>query len=162
MHAREWGSPDILVNFVKLLTDAYRTGTGISQGGMSLDAGKVAEIVDNLDVVVFPQANPDGRHHSMTVDPMWRKNRHPVGHGDPHCAVGGGNGPGVDINRNYDFLWDFPSLFSPDAPLADLDRSVQRGLPRAVGRVRAGDRQRVLAAGPRAERRLLHRRALVR
>ena len=84
---------------------------------MSLDAGKVAEIVDNLDVVVFPQANPDGRHHSMTVDPMWRKNRRPVGHGDPHCAAGGGNGPGVDINRNYDFLWDFPSLFSPDAPV---------------------------------------------
>jgi murein tripeptide amidase MpaA len=118
VHAREWGSPDILVNFVKLLTDAYRTGTGISQGGMSLAAGKVAEIVETLDVVVFPQANPDGRHHSMTVDPMWRKNRHPVRHGDPHCAVGGGKGPGVDLNRNYDFQWDFTSLFSPDAPLA--------------------------------------------
>lgn len=117
VHAREWGSPDILVNFVKLLTDAYRTGTGIDQGGMSLDAEKVAQIVDNLDVVVFPQANPDGRHYSMTVDPMWRKNRRPAGHGDPHCAPGGGNGPGVDINRNYDFLWDFPSLFSPDAPV---------------------------------------------
>jgi len=117
VHAREWGSPDILVNFVKLLTDAYRTGTGIRQGEMSLDAGKVAEIVDNLDVVVFPQANPDGRHYSMTVDPMWRKNRRPVGHSDPHCATGGGNGPGVDINRNYDFLWDYPSLFSPQAPV---------------------------------------------
>jgi hypothetical protein len=45
VHAREWGSPDILVNFVKLLTDAYRTGTGIDQGGMSLDAEKVAAIV---------------------------------------------------------------------------------------------------------------------
>jgi murein tripeptide amidase MpaA len=117
VHAREWGSPDILVNFVKLLTDAYRTGTGISQGGMSLDAGKVAEIVDNLDVVVFPQANPDGRHYSMTADPMWRKNRRPIGQGDPHCAAGGGNGPGVDINRNYDFLWDYPTLFSPQAPI---------------------------------------------
>jgi carboxypeptidase T len=117
VHAREWGSPDILVNFVKLLTDAYRTSAGISQGGMNLDAGKVAEIVENLDVVVFPQANPDGRHHSMTVDPMWRKNRRPAGHGDPHCAVGGGNGPGVDINRNYDFLWDFPTAFSPQAPV---------------------------------------------
>jgi murein tripeptide amidase MpaA len=130
VHAREWGSPDILVNFVKLLTDAYRTGTGISQGGMSLEAGKVAEIVDNLDVVVFPQANPDGRHYSMTVDPMWRKNRRPVGHSDPHCAAGGGNGPGVDINRNYDFLWDFPSLFSPQAPVqtsSDPCSEVYRG-----------------------------------
>ena len=40
VHAREWGSPDILINFVQLLTDAYRTGTGISQGGMSLGAGE--------------------------------------------------------------------------------------------------------------------------
>jgi murein tripeptide amidase MpaA len=117
VHAREWGSSDILVNFANLLTDAYRTGGGISQGGMNLDAGNVVEIVDNLDVVVFPQANPDGRHHSMTVDPMWRKNRRPVARGDRRCATGGGNGPGVDINRNYDFLWDFPSLFSPDAPV---------------------------------------------
>ena len=117
VHAREWGSPDILVNFVKLLTDAYRTRGGITQGGMSLDPAKVVEIVDNLDVVVLPQANPDGRHHSMTVDPMWRKNRRPVGHGGRHCATGGGKGPGVDINRNYDFLWDYPARFSPDAPI---------------------------------------------
>ena len=134
IHAREWGSPDILINFVRLLTDAYRAGTGLSQGGLSLDAGKVAEIVDNLDVVVFPQANPDGRHHSMTVDPMWRKNRRPVGHGDPHCTVGGGNGPGVDINRNYDFMWDFPTLFSPRAPVqtsVDPCKETYRG-PSAV------------------------------
>lgn len=117
VHAREWGSSDILVNFVTLLTDAYRTGSGVSQGGMSVEAGKVTEIVDNLDVVVFPQANPDGRHHSMTVDPMWRKNRRPAGRGDRRCPTGGGNGPGVDINRNYDFLWDFPSSFSPQAPV---------------------------------------------
>jgi len=52
VHAREWGSSDILINFVRSLTDAYRTGTGISQGGMTLGAGKVREIVHHLDVVV--------------------------------------------------------------------------------------------------------------
>jgi murein tripeptide amidase MpaA len=36
VHAREWGSPDILVHFVRLLTDAYRTGTRITQGAMPL------------------------------------------------------------------------------------------------------------------------------
>jgi murein tripeptide amidase MpaA len=118
VHAREWGSPDILVNFVQLLTDAYRNGTGITQGGAAVGAEQVRAIVDTLDVVVFPQANPDGRHHSMTVDPMWRKNRRPAGTGDPGCPSGGGNGPGVDINRNYDFLWDFPTTFSPSAPVA--------------------------------------------
>jgi len=133
VHAREWGSPDILINFVRLLTDAYRTGTGINQGGMSLGPAKIREIVHNLDVVVFPQANPDGRHHSMTIDPMWRKNRRPPGLGDPSCTVGGGDGPGVDLNRNYDFLWDFPTKFSPDAPVmtsTDPCSEIYRG-PRA-------------------------------
>jgi carboxypeptidase T len=130
VHAREWGSPDILINFVRELTDAYRNGNGISQGGMSLGIDEVRDIVNTLDVVVFPQANPDGRHYSMTVDPMWRKNRRPVGPGEPTCAGGGGDGPGVDINRNYDFLWDFPTKFSPAAPVvtsADPCSEIYRG-----------------------------------
>jgi carboxypeptidase T len=118
VHAREWGSPDILINFVQLLTDAYRTGTGITQGGASVSADEVQRIVTTLDVVVFAQANPDGRHHSMTLDPMWRKNRRPTDPGQSPCPSGGGNGPGVDLNRNYDFLWDFPTAFSPEAPVA--------------------------------------------
>jgi carboxypeptidase T len=118
VHAREWGSPDILINFVQLLTDAYRTGTGITQGGASISADEVQRIVTTLDVVVFPQANPDGRHHSTTADPMWRKNRRPTDPEQPPCPSGGGQGPGVDINRNYDFLWDYPVAFSPQAPVA--------------------------------------------
>ncbi len=117
IHAREWGSPDILINFIQLLTDAYRTNTGITQGGMSITAADVQRIVTALDVVVFPQANPDGRHHSMTVDAMWRKNRRPAEPGAAACDVGGGDGPGVDINRNYDFLWDYPTKFSAKAPV---------------------------------------------
>src|SRR3954466_7500801 len=117
-HAREWGSPDILINFVQLLTDAYRTKTGTAQGGASVSGDEVQRIVTTLDVVVFPQANPDGRHHSTTADPMWRKNRRPTDPGQPPCPSGGGQGPGVDINRNYDFLWDYPVAFSPQAPVA--------------------------------------------
>jgi carboxypeptidase T len=117
VHAREWGSPDILVNFVRLLTDGYRSGTGITQGGANVSAAQVRQIVDNLDVVVFPQANPDGRHHSMTVDPMWRKNRRPADPDRPPCPTGDGRGPGVDLNRNYDFLWDYTTKFSPNAPV---------------------------------------------
>ena len=118
VHAREWGSSDILVNFVQRLTEAYRTGTDITQGGATFSAQQVRAIVDTLNIVVFPQANPDGRHYSMTVDPMWRKNRRPADPGDPGCTAGGGSGPGVDINRNYDFLWDFPTAFDSSAPVA--------------------------------------------
>ena len=118
VHAREWGSPDILINFVQVLTDAYRTSTGITQPGITLSAEDVQYIVNNLDILVFPQANPDGRHHSMTVDQMWRKNRRPADPGQAPCRVGGGDGPGVDVNRNYDFLWDFKKKFHPKAPVA--------------------------------------------
>src|SRR2546421_325230 len=48
VHAREWGSPDILVNFVQRLTDAYRNGTGITQGGAAVSAEQVRAIVEIL------------------------------------------------------------------------------------------------------------------
>jgi hypothetical protein len=117
VHAREWGSSDILVSFVQRLTDAYRNGTGLTLGGKSFGAADIRGIVEMLDIVVFPQANPDGRRYSMSVDPMWRKNRRPAESSSPACAVGGGSGPGVDLNRNYEFLWDFPKKFSPAAPV---------------------------------------------
>jgi murein tripeptide amidase MpaA len=50
----------------------------------------------------------------MTADSMWRKNRRPApaGRSHPECV-------GVDLNRNYDFLWDYPNHFSPRAPVAN-------------------------------------------
>jgi len=65
-HAREWGSPDILINCVEQLCEAYRTQSGIALGGKNFAAPQVQKIVNEKDVYVFPQANPDGRHHSMT------------------------------------------------------------------------------------------------
>lgn len=114
VHAREWGSPDILVNFSQQLTDAYRRHTGITLGNQSFPSADVRAIVETKAVYVFPQANPDGRHHSMTKAPMWRKNRRPApaGHPATKCA-------GVDLNRNYDFLWNFPKYFAPASPIAN-------------------------------------------
>lgn len=117
VHAREWGSPDILINFTQLALDAIDDGREVAQGRYTAAAADVRSMIEAFDIFVFPQVNPDGRHHSMTVDPMWRKNRRPRSAGDPACPTGGGKGPGVDINRNYDFLWDYTSKFSPQAPV---------------------------------------------
>jgi murein tripeptide amidase MpaA len=105
VHAREWGGPDILVSFVERLTAAAAAGAGISLPGYSVPAADVERIVAGLDVVVFPQVNPDGRAYSMRPggDEMWRTNRRP-------SPVGG-----VDVNRNYDWLWDFRRHFDPRA-----------------------------------------------
>ncbi len=114
VHAREWGSSDILINFVEQLEQAYLAGTGLAFGPKSFSPTDIQTIVNTLDVVVFPQANPDGRNYSMTVDAMWRKNRRTAA---PN--TNSGSCVGVDINRNYDFLWDFPTYYDPTAPIVD-------------------------------------------
>jgi carboxypeptidase T len=110
VHAREWGSPDILVYFIQRLTRAYRTNSDLSLGNKNYPAAQIQSIVDNLDLFIFPQVNPDGRNYSMTVEPDWRKNRRPAPSSNPECL-------GVDINRNYDFLWNYPTYFHPQAPI---------------------------------------------
>ena len=105
VHAREWGGPDILVSFLQRLTAAISDGAEIALPGYTVSAADVERIGNGLDVVVFPQANPDGRAYSMRTDgnEMWRTNRRP-------SPVGG-----VDVNRNYDWLWDFRRYFDPRA-----------------------------------------------
>ncbi|MQS10914.1 peptidase M14 [Streptomyces kaniharaensis] len=111
VHAREWGSCEILVHLAADLLEAYQGGTGLGYGGTAFTADQVRGLLQRLDVVVFPLVNPDGRLYSQTVDPMWRKNRNPAyagGGSDPACI-------GVDLNRNYDFLFDFATAFAPTA-----------------------------------------------
>jgi len=105
VHAREWGGPDILVSFLERLTAAVSDGAEIALPGYTVPTADVERIGNGLDVVVFPQANPDGRAYSMRTDgnEMWRTNRRP-------SPVGG-----VDVNRNYDWLWDFRRYFDPRA-----------------------------------------------
>jgi carboxypeptidase T len=119
VHAREWGSSDILINFVEQLEQAYLSKTGVTFGNKNFSASDIQTIVNTLDIIVFPQANPDGRNHSMSSDAMWRKNRRIL----PPNSESGGDPPGscvgVDINRNYDFLWDFKTYFNSHAPIQD-------------------------------------------
>jgi len=112
VHAREWGSSDILINFVEQLLQAYQANKGITLGSSKFTAAQIQSILNTKDIYIFPQVNPDGRHYSMTVDPDWRMNRRPAANAHPTCL-------GVDINRNYDFLWDYPVYFDPNAPIVN-------------------------------------------
>ncbi|MFM0472366.1 M14 family zinc carboxypeptidase [Paraburkholderia strydomiana] len=71
VHAREWGSPDILIHFVQLLSNACRTNTPITIGTRTFDAKDIRSVIETKDVFVFPQANPDGRNYSMTDFPQY-------------------------------------------------------------------------------------------
>lgn len=44
VHAREWGSLDILINFAQQLTQAYSSGTGISIGSKNFTASRIRSI----------------------------------------------------------------------------------------------------------------------
>jgi murein tripeptide amidase MpaA len=98
VHARELVNPDLLLSFALKLCQAYKAGTGLKFGNKSYDASSIQQIVNKSDLFIFPLVNPDGRAfvQSPTGDPMWRKNRNP-NPGQP-CR-------GVDLNRNFDFLW---------------------------------------------------------
>ena len=108
-HAREWGGPDICIDFAADLLEAYSLGTGLVYGGTSFTGDEIKSIVNRLDVLVFPDINPDGRNYSQAVYAMWRKNRNPASSGGQASKIG------VDPNRNYDFLWDFTTAFAPGA-----------------------------------------------
>ena len=113
IHSREWGSSDILINFVEQLEQAYSNGTGITLGAKTFLASEIKTIVDDLDIYVLPQANPDGRNYSMNNEAMWRKNRRTAA---PNS--GAGSCVGVDLNRNFDFLWDFQTQFAPTSTVS--------------------------------------------
>src|SRR3954451_15539680 len=78
VHAREWVPPDALVNLAADLLEAHSRGTGLRYGGKRFSADNVRTVVESLQLILFPCVNPDGRHHSQTADPMWRKNRRRV------------------------------------------------------------------------------------
>lgn len=95
MHAREWGGSDICVNFLVNLINAYLGKTSLAYGDKTFSAKQISAILKNIDIFVFPDVNPDGKNYSQTTDMWWRKNRNPN-----HASSG------VDLNRNFDFLWD--------------------------------------------------------
>jgi murein tripeptide amidase MpaA len=123
IHAREWVPPDALVSLAADLLEAYELGTGLVYGGKRFPANNVRHVMETLDLFIYPCVNPDGRHYSQTNEALWRKNRRP-NPGNENCV-------GVDINRNFDFLWDHLTKFAPDSGVSasedPCNRQVYRG-----------------------------------
>lgn len=73
VHAREWGGSDICINFLRQLITAYQSHTSLSFGNKTYTFAQVRTFMEKLDIFVFPDVNPDGKHHSQTAETMWRK-----------------------------------------------------------------------------------------
>lgn len=122
VHAREWVPPDALISLAADLLEASAAGTGLVYGSARYTAAQIRQVLDTVDLFLYPCVNPDGRAHSQATAAMWRKNRRPPPSGS-RCA-------GVDLNRNFDFLWDHSARFAADADVrtsADPCSDVYRG-----------------------------------
>lgn len=105
IHARERGGPDNILYFISDLLYAKKNNIGVAYGGRTYSACDVRRAL-NVGVVFLPLSNPDGVAHDQTTNTCWRKNRNPA-----KATPGNPATVGIDLNRNFDFLWDFPRLF---------------------------------------------------
>ena len=109
-HAREWLPPEVALELAAGLLGAYSGGTGLVYGGKSYSAADVQRILNNINIFLVPCVNPQGRKFSMdtdTIDGGWRKNRNTI----PSSTQ-----VGVDLNRNYDFVFDQAKYFDVTDP----------------------------------------------
>ena len=108
---KAWPPSSIILDSILLeLAFAGASLNNIGYGGKTFTADEVKLILEAMDIWLLPCVNPDGRHHVMTVDDMWRKNRRD-NPGTP-CD-------GVDLNRNADFVWGVAQGQTSCSPCAD-------------------------------------------
>lgn len=109
VHARERGGPDNLIYFIADLLFAQKHSTGLTYGSKIYSNADVIKAL-KTGIVFFPLVNPDGVRYHQKTDSLWRKNRNPA-----DATPGNDATIGVNINRNYDFLWDYRRHFHPAA-----------------------------------------------
>lgn len=85
-HAREHLSVELPILFIKHLLTEYKNGNT-----------RIVSLIDSRDIHIIPMVNPDGAMYDITGGnyKMWRKNRKSNGDGQY----------GVDLNRNYGYMW---------------------------------------------------------
>lgn len=87
VHAREYAPPELAMRFAEMLLKGYGVDSDITW------------ILRRTEVHFILHVNPDGRYVAETYpSTSWRKNLNP---GKLRCPLKAG----VDINRNFDFMW---------------------------------------------------------
>eukprot|EP00804_Cyclotella_cryptica_P007423 CCRYP_002628-RC/>CCRYP_002628-RC protein AED:0.04 eAED:0.04 QI:260/1/1/1/0.75/0.6/5/5197/651 len=88
VHAREYAPPELLMRFATDVLEKYDKDADTTW------------ILEHTEIHIVFYVNPDGRHKAEEEpNTMWRKNVDP---GNDKCSD---STFGVDINRNFDFLW---------------------------------------------------------
>lgn len=97
-HAREPQGMQQLFFYMYYLLENYNTDNTIKQ------------LLDNTELYFIPMVNPDGYTYNVTTNPagggLWRKNR----------RNNGNSSFGVDLNRNWGYMWGYDDNgSSPDS-----------------------------------------------
>lgn len=119
IHARERGGPDNLIYFVSDLLYANEHRTGLTYGNKTYTNKDVKKAL-SAGIVFMPMTNPDGVRHDQANSNLWRKNRNPKS-SRPNEPLS----VGVDLNRNFDFLWNYTKHFDPSVSPASNNASSQ-------------------------------------
>jgi hypothetical protein len=108
-HAREPEAMQQLVYYMWYMLENYATNA------------EVQGILDNTELYFIPMINPDGYQHNVNNDPngggMHRKNKRNVG----------SSNPGVDNNRNYDYIDGSGSIWGTSGVSSDPNNDTYPG-----------------------------------
>lgn len=107
-HAREWLTMEVCLYILNYLTDNYGSNSTITN------------IVDNRQIWVVPCVNPDGRVYDSLEDDPADHNPNDFGAGWRKNKRDNGGSIGVDLNRNYGYMWG--SAGARDIPSSETYR----------------------------------------
>jgi hypothetical protein len=112
-HAREWITVETAMRVARDVVNAYILG---GTGYAPYYARLWRDALDSAAVMIMPVVNPDGYQFTHTTYRDWRKNRHiNIGATNPNPVSESDIGDyGVDVNRNYDFMFDRWSSENPN------------------------------------------------
>lgn len=102
-HSREMPPPELIMRWAEDLLKSYDKDADISW------------VLERTNFHIVPIANPDGRAIVQEhMEWMYRKNAH------PNECVNGTEFEGVDLNRQYPFMWGDDTGSSPDPCASDF------------------------------------------
>ncbi len=99
-HAREWISVEIPLMYAQYLLENINSNP------------EVRKAVEGTQIYILPILNPDGLEYSIKSYRYWRKNR----------KYNGNMSWGVDLNRNYGYMWGFDDEGSSPSEVSDVYR----------------------------------------
>lgn len=104
IHAREAIGMQHLLFFMYYILENYDSDPEIQY------------LVDHAELYLVPMVNPDGYVYNIQTNPngggMWRKNR----------KANTGGSYGVDLNRNFGYMWGYDNTGSSPTPSSDTYR----------------------------------------